>query len=191
VLFCGTRFGVLFVEIMEENYKALEVPGEPGVYWCAKHKNVQTRLRCGRCETPICPKCTKMGPTGARCPKCISNRASHIYQVSPLQLLLTFVVTALLGGFGALLVGRLGLLLLLFSPGVGTLLAKVVTRLTQGKRGVPLAVTAAAGVVVGAAAPLIASSLNFGAVSPMLLVGVGSVLLYVILVISSMWYWLK
>jgi hypothetical protein len=186
---------------MEENYKPLEVPDEPGVYWCARHKNVQTRLRCGRCETPICPKCTKMGPTGARCADCLSNRTAHIYQVSPLQLLMAFGVCAVLGGLGALLIGYIGLLLVLFSPAVGSGLAKLVIRLTKGKRGTRLAVASAAGVVVGSAAPLIASGVAllslgmnaqaFGVMSPMLLIGAGSVLLYVILVISSMWYWLK
>jgi hypothetical protein len=177
---------------MEENYKSLEVPGEPGVYWCAKHKSVQTRLRCGRCETPICPKCTKMGPTGARCSACLSNRSSHIYQVSPLQLLMTFGVSAVLGGLGALLLGQLGLLLLLFlGPAVGSLLAKAIIRLTKGKRGIRLAVVASAGVVAGSSAPLLATGISLGAMQPMLLLGAGSVLLYCALVIWSMWYWLR
>ena len=27
-------------------------------------------LRCGRCETPICPRCLVGTPVGARCPTC-------------------------------------------------------------------------------------------------------------------------
>ena len=34
---------------------------------CAEHPDVETGLRCGRCETPICPKCMIMTPVGARC----------------------------------------------------------------------------------------------------------------------------
>ena len=30
---------------------------------CATHPNVQTALRCGRCDTPICPKCLAMAST--------------------------------------------------------------------------------------------------------------------------------
>jgi hypothetical protein len=68
-----------------------------------------------------------------------------------------------------------------------------VIRLTKGKRGTRLAVVASAGVVVGSAAPLIASGIALLSVgtNPLLLISAGSVLLYVVLVISSMWYWLK
>jgi hypothetical protein len=41
---------------------------------CARHPNVETVLRCGRCETPICPKCQIQTPVGARCPSCAQVR---------------------------------------------------------------------------------------------------------------------
>jgi hypothetical protein len=37
---------------------------------CARHPNVETVLRCGRCDTPICPRCLVPTPVGARCPDC-------------------------------------------------------------------------------------------------------------------------
>ena len=37
---------------------------------CARHPGVETVLRCGRCETPICPRCMVPTPVGARCPTC-------------------------------------------------------------------------------------------------------------------------
>jgi len=37
---------------------------------CARHPNVETVLRCGRCDTPICPRCLVGTPVGARCPTC-------------------------------------------------------------------------------------------------------------------------
>src|SRR5438874_12760441 len=37
---------------------------------CARHRNVETHLRCGKCGRPICPKCLVHTPVGARCPKC-------------------------------------------------------------------------------------------------------------------------
>jgi hypothetical protein len=37
---------------------------------CARHPNTETVLRCGRCETPICPRCAIQTPVGARCPTC-------------------------------------------------------------------------------------------------------------------------
>lgn len=46
--------------------QAIESP----VTRCARHPKVETALGCGRCETPICPRCLVTTPVGARCPAC-------------------------------------------------------------------------------------------------------------------------
>lgn len=43
---------------------------------CARHARVQTRLRCGRCETPICPRCTVHTPAGTRCRACARSKVA-------------------------------------------------------------------------------------------------------------------
>ncbi len=48
--------------------------GEDGAWYCGKHTKAVTRLRCGRCETPICPKCTVYTPAGTRCRPCAKNK---------------------------------------------------------------------------------------------------------------------
>ena len=136
-----------------KNYDELKVPGEPGVWFCAKHSNVQTRLRCGRCEKPICPKCTNMGPVGARCRDCLSNKGSHIYKVGAPQLALAFGAAIVMGALGAVLVDVLGLwafFALIYAPALGALLGKAVTRITKGKRGPLVAGATGAGIAVGA-----------------------------------------
>lgn len=133
----------------ETNYA---VEGEPGVYWCARHKKVKTRLRCGRCEKPICPKCTIMGPTGARCPDCASNRTSHMYQVKPGQYLLSFVAAMLISAVGAAILPVLGGLVfwaLIYAPVLGPMMGKVITLITRGKRGPKLATVVSLGIVCG------------------------------------------
>ena len=50
------------------------VPGEAGAYYCGKHRKEITRVRCGRCEKPVCPRCTVHGPSGVRCRECARNR---------------------------------------------------------------------------------------------------------------------
>lgn len=37
---------------------------------CAQHPDVQTRLRCSSCETPICPACGREAAVGYKCPAC-------------------------------------------------------------------------------------------------------------------------
>lgn len=135
------------------NYDALQVPGEPGVWFCARHPNTKTRLRCGRCEKPICPKCTNMGPVGARCRDCLSNRGSHIYKVGAPQLAMSFGAGVVMGAIGAVLVnvlGTLALFALFYAPALGPILGKFVTRITKGKRGPLLAAATGAGIAVGA-----------------------------------------
>lgn len=50
------------------------VAGEDGAWYCARHTKVVTRLRCGRCEVPICPRCTVYTPAGTRCRACAKNK---------------------------------------------------------------------------------------------------------------------
>jgi len=49
--------------------------GDADTLGCARHPKTQTRLRCGRCETPICPRCTVHSPAGTRCRACAHNKA--------------------------------------------------------------------------------------------------------------------
>lgn len=62
--FCG-RCGLDFSEY-EHNASA----ASEETLFCYRHKKAPTNLRCGRCDQPICTKCTVMGPAGPRCPDC-------------------------------------------------------------------------------------------------------------------------
>lgn len=48
--------------------------GEPGLYYCYRHKKETTRVTCGRCERPLCPKCVTVGANGVRCRECARNK---------------------------------------------------------------------------------------------------------------------
>ncbi len=192
-----------------QDFSELEVPGEPGVYWCWRHRKVQTRLRCGRCEKPICPKCTRMGPTGARCVECVSNRTQHIYKVGPLHLAMTFFASAIFSIIAVPIMRGIGIFLLFFVPIIGTILGKGIVAVTRGKRGPILAWAATAGAVIGALAPVVPKILWFTRVSQMqaqlppdiapppmplgmsFLGDLGYVLIYLVIVIPALWYWIK
>lgn len=47
---------------------------------CARHPGTQTRLRCSRCATPICPLCAVRTPVGLRCPDCAGVRGLPTYR---------------------------------------------------------------------------------------------------------------
>lgn len=63
---CGAKFVAIAPPVMADE--------ADGVYFCHKHKKETTRVTCGRCERPICPKCMVMGHAGVRCRQCARNK---------------------------------------------------------------------------------------------------------------------
>ncbi len=113
---------------------------------CATHPDVETELRCGRCGTPICPRCLVQTPVGARCRSCARLRRLPMYDVS-LSVALRAAAAALalgvaLGVLWGLLLpagpgfGLFGALLgLLLGSPLGYFFADVLDRVTNRKRG--------------------------------------------------------
>ncbi|MDZ7728538.1 MAG: hypothetical protein U5Q44_10310 [Dehalococcoidia bacterium] len=111
---------------------------------------VETALRCGRCDQPICPRCMVMSPVGARCKTCSPMRKAPMYTLG-VQHILRAVGTALIGGavmgiaWG--LVGSafsFGFLLLLVGVALGWAFTKMMEFGTGYKRG-PIVVACAVG----------------------------------------------
>lgn len=115
--------------------------GGATVVACARDPEVQTALRCSRCDTPICPKCLIQTPVGARCKDCARVARSPVY---------TMTGSAAAKAAGASIVGGVvmgliwGFVLLPFTFGflsifVGAALGWVFTRMleiaTRRKRG--------------------------------------------------------
>ena len=119
---------------------------------CARHPNVETELSCGRCETPICPRCAVFTDVGARCPACAPARKLPQFEIGPLYFL-RGAATALAAGaglgavWGVLLPGRMGFFGLLLGALLGYLIAEAVGAATNRKSGTPLQVVAAGGVI--------------------------------------------
>jgi len=120
---------------------------------CARHPKVETGLRCGRCETPICPKCVVMTDVGARCPHCAPSRRLPQFEVSPVYLLrgLGAAVGAgmVLGlAWGLLAPSDYGLFLgILFGIGLGYAAGEAVSLATNRKTALVLQVMAALSVL--------------------------------------------
>jgi len=121
---------------------------------CARHASVETELACGKCGTPICPRCLVHTPVGARCPTCANVRKLPQYQISAPYLARGF-------GAGIGVGGALGLVwgaVLPFSPflllaalvglGLGYGVGEAVSFATNRKSGPPLQAAAVLGVLV-------------------------------------------
>jgi len=64
---------------------------------CATHPDIETNLRCGKCNKPICPKCMVQTPVGARCRECARLRRIPTYNITPTQYAKAVIVALALG----------------------------------------------------------------------------------------------
>jgi hypothetical protein len=106
------------------------------VTYCSFHPNVETRLRCNKCGTPICPKCAVQTPVGFRCPQCVRSQQAIFYTAMPLDYIIAAVVGLVASTVAAFIMGRLGIFLaLILGPVVGGAIAEVVRWATGRRRG--------------------------------------------------------
>ncbi len=120
---------------------------------CARHPDVETELACGRCETPICPKCLVYTPVGTRCPDCARANRLPTYNI-PTQTFIRAGAAALTAGLA------IGFAWAFFNVvtgffwgvpvgiGVGYAVGELVSVASNRKAGPPLQAIAVAGVVI-------------------------------------------
>jgi hypothetical protein len=113
---------------------------------CASHPGTETFLRCGKCERPICVRCTVHTPVGARCRSCASNKASPLFQASPGQYALS-VPAALVT---SLFLGWLPMMLLFLGPVIyGYAVGEATLRAGGRRRGLGMQIVSGAAAFVG------------------------------------------
>ena len=121
---------------------------------CATHPDVETNLRCGKCGTPICPKCLVQTAVGARCPDC-----AKLYKLPTFHITTKYYLRAIGTALGmAIVCGliwgviisllRIGYLNFLLAPAVGYGIGEVISLAVNRKRGTGLAVVAGIAVAV-------------------------------------------
>lgn len=116
---------------------------------CARHPATATRLRCGRCGTPICPRCVVSTEVGQRCPDCGRGPRLPTFQVAP-----GIVLRAWAAGLAAAtIIGYLWSLAPAFAFWMGLLMGfitgEVVARAGNVKRGPLMTAAAVAAVLLG------------------------------------------
>ncbi|HSP54014.1 MAG TPA: hypothetical protein VLS25_00370 [Dehalococcoidia bacterium] len=117
---------------------------------CARHPKVETRLACGRCETPICPKCMVMTDVGARCPTCAPMRRLPQFEITPDYILRGLAAALAAGGvagfiWGAVIPNFFGFFIIFVGIGLGYAVAEPVSWATNRKAGPALQIVAALG----------------------------------------------
>src|SRR5581483_6371595 len=131
--------------------------GSEGLMHCARHPQVETALTCGRCGTPICPRCLVQTPVGARCPTCANVRRLPTVDVKPVFLargLAAAVVAGVAVGafWGFATSGRssgfVGFFIIFVALAIGWALGEAVSVATNRKRGPALQACAVLGVVL-------------------------------------------
>lgn len=150
------------------------------VIYCSFHPNVETRLRCNKCGTPICPRCAVQTPVGFRCPQCVRSQQAIFYTATPLDYGLAVVVSLVISTPAAFILSRVGIFLaLILGPLAGGVMAEVVWRVIRRRRGRWMWLTVSICIALGGLLSLILSAFLFSPTSLL------SLIIYVALAIGT------
>ncbi|MPZ50194.1 MAG: hypothetical protein GEU75_13010 [Dehalococcoidia bacterium] len=114
---------------------------EAAITYCARHPQVETALRCGRCDTLICPRCLVQTPVGSRCPDCANVRRIPTIDVKPLFIarglgasLLAGIAVGAFWGYAEPDRGLGGFFIFFIAMGMGWVISEAVSIATNRKR---------------------------------------------------------
>ena len=125
--------------------------------YCANHPNVETSLRCNRCEKYICPKCAVKAPVGYRCKECVKEQQRSFDTAVWWDYPLGFIVGGILSAIASFLISLIGsigffgwFLVAAAAPTAGVAIADAVRFVIQRHRARPLFITILVAVALGA-----------------------------------------
>ncbi len=122
-------------------------------FYCRRHPQTETVLRCGRCETPICPKCVVFTDVGARCPSCAPRRKLPQLELNPIYFARGLGAAVAAGSaigaaWGLILPHPAGFFSIFIGAGIGYVIGESVSLATNRKAGNILQIMAAGGAVL-------------------------------------------
>lgn len=122
---------------------------EPPPLYCYRHPDRETWVRCGRCDQPICTRCSMQGPVGLRCRTCGKPSRDALASLKPNQIAIGLAVAtglgAVVGYFGA----QFGFFMIIVGFFAGTIIAEALDRTIGIKRGPRILAIAITGIVLG------------------------------------------
>jgi hypothetical protein len=126
------------------------VQADDGQMFCYRHPDRETWVRCGRCDRPICVKCSIQGPVGFRCRDCGLMKNDPLTTFRPVQLGLAIGVSLLAGTVAGVIAGQLGFFSIVVSYFAGGLIVEAVRRVVGFKHGPVMLGIVFGGIVAGA-----------------------------------------
>jgi hypothetical protein len=106
-----------------------------GTHFCYYHPNTPTELRCNKCGKYICVKDAVRTPVGYRCKSCVKEQQDIFYNATPLDYVLTAVITCPIAFIAALIVPRLSIFAIFVGPFIGIIIAEAIRLATSKRRG--------------------------------------------------------
>ncbi|NQS91707.1 MAG: hypothetical protein HQ574_04795 [Chloroflexi bacterium] len=122
---------------------------------CTYHPKRETRLRCNRCERPICIKCAKHTPTGYRCPECIRSQQKIFITTKWFDYIIAASITAVVAFVGSLLTLFLGFYTIFIALGAGYAAVWLVRKAIKNRRSPLLKIVISVTAFLGSLPPVI------------------------------------
>ena len=102
--------------------------------FCYRHPDIETRLRCSRCENPICVKCAIKTPTGYRCPDCVRSQQKIFETATATDYVVAITLAGFLSLIGSFIASAVGFFTIFIAPVAGVIIAETVRWATRRRR---------------------------------------------------------
>lgn len=162
---------------------------ELNITYCENHPNVESTLRCNRCEKPICAKCAVLTETGYRCKECVRTQQKTFDTATSFDYILAVGIAVILAFIGSLIVRWIGFFTIFLAPVAGIIIAEAIRRAIQRRRSKRLFQATAAATAFGGLLPVLSVLALTG-----LSVGLGSLffflwpIVYTVIATSTVYY---
>jgi hypothetical protein len=118
------------------------------VLTCYKHPQIETSLRCNKCERPICARCAVQTPVGYRCAECVRGQQAVFETARGYDYAVAVVLGAVGVGLAVFLLSFLDVWGILLAPVFGGMLAGVIRIAVRRRRSQQLPFAASLGGVL-------------------------------------------
>jgi hypothetical protein len=138
--------------------KPISVPSDSFEFNCPYVASGETTLRCSKCNRPLMAKDAVRTPTGYVCPYYVKARVATFYNARVEHYVIVAIASFVLGLVAGFIlnflshIGFFAIILVLFGgPIIGGVVAEIIRRVMGRTRGQYFWLTAATGMVIGAA----------------------------------------